>query len=69
MASSDGFRNKVRAAKKVGIESQHLHLSASSREVEILELLRNLNEDPTVHGILVQVILFYFLANLFTAAN
>ncbi len=47
--------NKKRAADTVGIASQdHLHLEGLDREA-LLALLRRLNADPRVHGILLQL--------------
>lgn len=42
------------------MESEHLHLPSTAREVEILELIRALNKDPKVHGIIVQVSKAFF---------
>lgn len=48
-------RNKVRACRDVGIRSDVLRLSETVTEHEVLNLLRGLNENPSVHGILVQL--------------
>jgi 5,10-methylene-tetrahydrofolate dehydrogenase/methenyl tetrahydrofolate cyclohydrolase len=45
----------VRAAKKVGMKSRVMHLPENTREFEIVSLIRSLNKEAGVHGILVQV--------------
>jgi methylenetetrahydrofolate dehydrogenase (NADP+) / methenyltetrahydrofolate cyclohydrolase len=54
-ASQVYVRNKDRAAKEVGFEARTHALSAGTRQEELLALVRALNADPTVHGILVQL--------------
>lgn len=46
---------KIREAGEAGIVSRHLALPADAAEDELLEALGILAEDPTVHGILVQM--------------
>ena len=46
---------KIREAGEAGIVSRHLELPADAAEDELLEALGILAEDPTVHGILVQM--------------
>jgi len=54
-ASAVYVRNKGKAAEEVGIEStQHTLPPATSRQ-ELLDLIANLNADPNVDGILVQL--------------
>ena len=48
-------RNKRRACADTGLDSVELHLSADLSEDELLEQVQRLNEDPAVHGILVQL--------------
>lgn len=48
-------RNKERACEKAGMRSQLHRLSATTSEKELLDLLKTLNGDPQVHGILVQL--------------
>ena len=48
-------RGKGRAARACGIESRELRLPASVREPELLRVIDDLNRDPGVHGILVQL--------------
>ncbi len=54
-ASHTYVKNKRRACQKVGIDSFHHELPASTAQPELLDLLRRLNADPKVHGILVQL--------------
>ncbi|RXR07449.1 bifunctional methylenetetrahydrofolate dehydrogenase/methenyltetrahydrofolate cyclohydrolase FolD [Pseudoxanthomonas composti] len=54
-ASSVYVRNKRRAAEKVGIEAFDYDLPEGTTEAELLKLIDELNADPKVHGILVQL--------------
>ena len=54
-ASHVYVRNKERACKRVGIESQLHRLPATSSTEDILERVNRLNNDDQVHGILVQL--------------
>jgi methylenetetrahydrofolate dehydrogenase (NADP+)/methenyltetrahydrofolate cyclohydrolase len=54
-ASAVYVRNKEKAAQEVGMEGRVHRLSASVSEAELLALVRNLNADPKVDGILVQL--------------
>lgn len=54
-ASQVYVRNKEKAARRVGIDAQTLRLPESVSQEELLALIRQLNEDPEVHGILVQL--------------
>ncbi len=54
-ASEVYVRNKGRATVEAGMESFEHRLDASTPEAELLSLIRRLNEDPAVHGILVQL--------------
>ena len=54
-ASSVYVRNKVAACEKAGIASVKQTYPADISEAELLESVRVLNEDPAVHGILVQL--------------
>ena len=47
--------NKKKACAEAGIESFGNELPASTREEDLLALVRKLNDDPKVHGILVQL--------------
>jgi methylenetetrahydrofolate dehydrogenase (NADP+)/methenyltetrahydrofolate cyclohydrolase len=46
---------KERACAEVGIRSERHELREATREGDLLELVSRLNEDPAVHGILVQL--------------
>ena len=54
-ASEIYVRNKNRAATKAGMRSHVERLPATAGEDEILATVQRLNEDPAVHGILVQL--------------
>jgi methylenetetrahydrofolate dehydrogenase (NADP+)/methenyltetrahydrofolate cyclohydrolase len=54
-ASAVYVRGKVKMCKTVGIASRNLHLSADTTQDELLGHVRALNEDPAVHGMLVQL--------------
>ncbi len=53
-ASQVYVRNKAKAASEVGIASFEHRLSADTPEDALLGLIRDLNSDDAVHGILVQ---------------
>lgn len=53
-ASAIYVRNKIKDCEEVGIESQPYYLPATVTMEELLALVRQLNADPAVHGILVQ---------------
>lgn len=54
-ASQVYIRNKERACHKAGLTSTLLHLPETVSESELLQHIRQLNDDPAVHGILVQL--------------
>ncbi|HEX5282281.1 MAG TPA: tetrahydrofolate dehydrogenase/cyclohydrolase catalytic domain-containing protein [Micropepsaceae bacterium] len=54
-ASAIYVRNKVRACGEVGIKSEVIRLTADETEESLLARIRLLNDDPAVHGILVQL--------------
>ena len=53
-ASVSYVRKKEKTAAKVGIESRLLVFPESLSEKELLDKISELNDDPSVHGILVQ---------------
>ncbi len=53
-ASQVYVRNKVAACAKVGMHSVMHKLPAETSEADLLALVRTLNNDATIHGILVQ---------------
>ena len=54
-ASQSYVRNKRRAADKVGIAAFDYDLPPTTTEAELLVLIDQLNADPNVHGILIQL--------------
>ena len=54
-ASAIYVRNKERACVKLGMNSQVLRFPAETTQEEILNTVRLLNQDNSVHGILVQL--------------
>ena len=54
-ASRIYVRNKIRACAEVGIHSPQVDLPARTTEAELLARIRSLNDDPAIHGILVQL--------------
>ena len=54
-ASHVYVRNKKLAAKKIGIETKDYDLPTKTTQEELLELIEQLNQDESVHAILVQM--------------
>lgn len=54
-ASEVYVRNKGRAAEKLGFKSLHFSLPEDASEKDVLARVRALNDDKSVHGILVQM--------------
>ena len=54
-ASEVYVRNKERACQKAGLASTLHRLSGTTTQSELLDLVQQLNADPNVHGILVQL--------------
>jgi methylenetetrahydrofolate dehydrogenase (NADP+)/methenyltetrahydrofolate cyclohydrolase len=54
-ASQVYVRNKEIACQKAGIDSQILKLDSTTTTASLLSTLDQLNQDPSVHGILVQL--------------
>ncbi|MBD1918146.1 MULTISPECIES: bifunctional methylenetetrahydrofolate dehydrogenase/methenyltetrahydrofolate cyclohydrolase FolD [Cyanophyceae] len=54
-ASAAYVRNKERACSRVGIASYGKHLPATISQQEVADLIQQLNADPNVDGILVQL--------------
>jgi methylenetetrahydrofolate dehydrogenase (NADP+)/methenyltetrahydrofolate cyclohydrolase len=54
-ASSSYLRGKHKAAEEVGIQSENHHLPANTAQDKLEALLGQLNINPKVHGILVQL--------------
>ena len=54
-ASAVYIRNKTRAAEKAGVRSDVRRLPAAASTADVLRTVDELNGDPSVHGILVQL--------------
>lgn len=54
-ASSVYVRTKDRAAREAGIEARTIRLPAETTQPDLLGVIRTLNEDPAIDGILVQL--------------
>ncbi len=54
-ASAVYVRNKHKACIEVGIESYQIELAADTTESELLDRIRELNDDKRINGILVQL--------------
>lgn len=54
-ASMSYVKGKQRASEKIGLDSDLIELPESTSEKELLDLIDQLNQDQTVHGILVQL--------------
>ena len=46
---------KTRAATEIGILFEHIKLSSSTKEDELLSTINKLNSDTSVHAILLQL--------------
>lgn len=53
-ASEIYVRHKVNDAREVGIDSRDIRMPGTASEAEVLDVVRRLNADPSVHGVLVQ---------------
>lgn len=53
-ASAVYVKNKSNACKKAGIEFEEFLLPETTKEEELINLIKRLNDDDTVHGILLQ---------------
>ena len=54
-ASGIYVRNKVKACSEVGIYSEVHSFPCSAQQSEVLNCIQSLNENPHIHGILVQL--------------
>ena len=45
---------KIRACQRLGIKSTHIEIPESSKETELIDVIDELNNDDSVHGILIQ---------------
>lgn len=53
--SATYVRNKKKACESVGIKSYEVCLPEDTMEEEVLKYISGFNDDPEVHGILVQL--------------
>lgn len=53
-ASHVYVNSKVKTCEELGLHSRKIELPADATQEEVLEVVRGLNEDPAIHGILVQ---------------
>jgi methylenetetrahydrofolate dehydrogenase (NADP+) / methenyltetrahydrofolate cyclohydrolase len=54
-ASKTYVESKVRSCEQVGFESTLVHKSADISQAEVLDIIRQLNEDPSIDGYIVQL--------------
>lgn len=54
-ASQSYVRNKIAGCKEVGIRSELIELPATATEEQLLDQIDRLNDDVSIHGILVQL--------------
>ncbi len=54
-ASSIYVRNKIKTAEEVGIDINLIKLSEAISQAELLEIIKNCNEDEKIKGIIVQL--------------
>ncbi|NVJ61803.1 MAG: bifunctional methylenetetrahydrofolate dehydrogenase/methenyltetrahydrofolate cyclohydrolase FolD [Gammaproteobacteria bacterium] len=54
-ASSIYVNKKVEACKAIGFNSEKIELPATTSEQELLATIDKLNDDPTIHGVLLQL--------------
>lgn len=46
---------KIKAAADIGIVAEHVKLPNTTTEMELINKVNKLNNDPNVHGIIVQM--------------
>ncbi|XP_054011168.1 C-1-tetrahydrofolate synthase, cytoplasmic [Hylaeus anthracinus] len=49
------IRMKIKAADDIGIAAEHVKLPNTTTEIELINKVNNLNNDPNIHGIIVQM--------------
>ncbi|MCL4120378.1 UNVERIFIED_CONTAM: hypothetical protein GTU68_018262, partial [Idotea baltica] len=49
------IRMKIKAAEEIGIKAQHIRYPKSFTQSQLLQEINKLNNDPTVHGMIVQL--------------
>ena len=63
-ASSIYVRNKIKTAEEVGIDINLIKLSEAISQAELLEIIKNCNEDEKINGIIIQLPLPGHINNL-----
>src|SRR5882757_10486964 len=53
-ASVGYIRKKHEACAAVGVRSENIRLSATASQADLHDAIHRLNEDPTIHGFLLQ---------------
>ena len=53
-ASHVYVRNKIKSCERLGIKSTHIELPSETSQEEVANEIKKLNEDKTLHGILIQ---------------
>ncbi len=53
-ASHVYVRNKIRSCERLGIKSTHIEMPADTSQEEVEKAIISLNEDKSLHGILIQ---------------
>lgn len=49
------INQKLKSAEAVGVKARHIKLPNTSTQDEVLSMVQSLNDDPTVHGMIVQL--------------
>ncbi len=49
------IKNKKKFGERVGVEVVHIHLADNVSEDDVLEEIKNLNNDKAIHGVIVQM--------------
>lgn len=49
------IKMKTNAAHEIGINVQHCQLPNTTTEIELINKINKLNDDPNIHGIIVQM--------------
>ncbi len=54
-ASASYIKQKMKSCEKIGIESEHKHLSEETTLTELIDVIDDLNDDDSVSGFIVQL--------------
>lgn len=55
LASHTYVRHKLKACQEVGIQTTLIAQAANTQQDNLLHMIQGLNEDPTIHGIIIQL--------------